>query len=364
MADAPIARLRRCLLALGAALALSACQHIDIVMDASDSGTTAGIYAASAPVPEQRVAKAAEQNILILTSGGADGAFGAGVLAAWSSSGSRPVFDVVAGVSTGALQATPAFLGSKWDNVLEQVYTTTRTRDVFRSNGLKTLIGTGYYDPAPLRRLLFEQITEAMLDDVAAAHRQGRRLYVVTTDMTAGKAVFWDMGAIALTNGNRRSHYIDVLVASVAVPGLVEPVRVLNRQHGTSSVHSDGGVKEPVPLETFMLNHKKASRTHVWVVANGHVSRDAAMRSNATSALGLARRGVSQLLRQLLYTSVREAEAKALRAGARFRLIALPDTIAEAANPFDFKPDEMRILFESGREVGSQTFRPVQVAAR
>jgi len=40
----------------------------------------------------------------------------------------------------------------------------------------------------------------------------------------------------------------------------------------------------------------------------------------------------------------------------RFRLVALPDTIAEAVNPFEFKPDEMRGLFEVGRQVGSDAF--------
>lgn len=352
--------------ALGCALLLAACQHSDIVIDAGDSISTAGIYATTGPpAPPQLRTKAAGQHILVLTSGGADGAFGAGVLTAWSSSGRRPAFDIVAGASTGALQATPAFLGPAWDGLLEQVFTTTRTRDVFRSNGLKTLVGTGFYDPGPLRRLLLEHVTEAMLDEVARAHAQGRRLYVATTDMTAGKAVFWDMGAIAASaDDNRRNHYVDVLVASVAVPGLVEPVRVVNRQSGAGSVHSDGGVKAPVPLEGFMLDPKRARRSHVWVIANGHVSRDAALRSDAGSTLALARRGVSQLLRQLLYSSVREAEVKALRAGAQFRLIALPETSAEAADPFDFKPDEMRTLFERGREMGAQIFRPVQVAAR
>lgn len=366
MAGAGVARLRGRLLALCGVIQLAACQHGDIVMDAGESIATAGIYATtSSPAPSQPRIKAAEQNILVLTSGGADGAFGAGVLTAWSSSGRRPVFDIVAGASTGALQATPAFLGPAWDGLLEQVYTTTRTRDVFRSNGLKTLVGSGYYDPAPLRRLLLDHITETMLDDVARAHAQGRRLYVATTDMTAGKAVFWDMGAIAASaDDNRRNRYIDVLVASVAVPGLVEPVRVVNRQRGTGSVHSDGGVKAPVPLESFMLDPNRARRSHVWVIANGHVSRDAALRSDAASTLALARRGVSQLLRQLLYSSVREAEVKALRAGAQFHLIALPETSAEAADPFDFKPNEMRTLFERGRELGGQVFRPVQVAAR
>ncbi|CAN7705581.1 patatin-like phospholipase family protein [Pararhizobium sp. LjRoot238] len=263
---------------------------------------------------------------------------------------------MVAGVSTGALQATPAFLGPAYDALLERVYTNTRTRDVFRSNGLKTLFGAGYYNTAPLRRLLSDLVTEDMLDAVASAHRSGRRLYVATTDMSAGRVVYWDMGAIASSGTDRKRNYIDVLLASVAVPGLVEPIRVSDRRRGTTAIHSDGAIKTPVPLEPFMLNPAMAYKTDVWVLVNGHVSRDAALRSDARNTFGLARRGMSQLFRQLLYFSTVEAELKTRLAGARFNLIVLPDTFPETLNPVNFNPAEMKLLFERGREIGKTRF--------
>ncbi|HEV7327762.1 MAG TPA: patatin-like phospholipase family protein [Bosea sp. (in: a-proteobacteria)] len=338
-----------------ALLALSACRHGDIVLDAGEPVVSAGRYASIGSTQAEPARRAPIRNTLVLTSGGADGAFGAGVLQAWSRSGKRPVFDVVAGTSTGALQATAAFLGPGWDHLLERVYTTTRTRDIFRSNGLKTLVGTGLYDPAPLRSLLLELISDDMLDQVAAEYRRGRRLYVATTDMTAGKTMFWDMGAIAASNGERRSHYVDILVASAAVPGLVEPVRIRDTRSGAVSVHSDGGVKAPVPFESFMLGRAGRGGT-VWVLANGHVSRDAAVSSPAATTLALARRGVSQLIRQLLYSSVNEARGKAVAAGAQFRLIALPETVPEASDPLRFDPNEMRPLFEAGQAAGTRIF--------
>lgn len=348
---------------LGLALVLSACAHGNIVVDASYAVVrTDHVVSPSSAVPGPMRRTATARNILILTSGGADGAFGAGVMAAWTASGRRPQFDIVAGTSTGAPQATAAFLGPDYDAVLERIYTSVRTRDILRSNGLKTLLGTGLYDPLPLRRLLTDAISEEMLDAVASAHAAGRRLYVTTTDMTAGKAVIWDMGAIAAGSDNRKDQYIDVLVASAAVPGLIEPVYVRDRQSGTLAVHSDGGVKMPVPLESFMFDRRMAGRTDVWVVVNGHVSRDAALRSEARSTLRLAQRGISQLIRQLLYASVRDAETKTRQAGARFHLIALPDTVPEAVNPFDFKPDEMRGLYEAGRETGVRHFGSPSIA--
>lgn len=335
---------------------VSACARTNMVVEAGNAIVTADVASSRTRATlagERRTATS--RTILILTSGGADGAFGAGVLSAWTASGKRPTFDVVSGSSTGALQATAAFLGSDYDHVLKRVYTSTTTREVFRSNGLKTLLGTGLYDPTPLRRLLADVISDEMLDAVAAAHAAGRRLYVTTTDITAGKPVIWDMGAIAAGGAGRKNRYIDVLVASAAVPGLIEPVYVRDSR-GSLAVHGDGGVKTPVPLEAFMFDRRAAGRTDVWVIANGHVSRDAAVRSEASSTLGLAQRGISQLIRQLLYVSVQEAETETRQAGARFHLIALPETVPEAVNPFAFRPQEMQGLYEAGYQSGSDRF--------
>src|SRR5260221_6938572 len=65
-------------------------------------------------------------NILALSGGGADGAFGAGAVAGLTRSGSRPQFSVVTGVSAGALIAPYAFLGPEWDQQLIDIYTTGR----------------------------------------------------------------------------------------------------------------------------------------------------------------------------------------------------------------------------------------------
>ncbi|MFW8696386.1 patatin-like phospholipase family protein, partial [Mesorhizobium japonicum] len=60
---------------------------------------------------------------LALSGGGANGAYGAGVLVGWSDHVDRPRFDVVTGVSTGALAAPFAYLGPDWDDELQQAYT-------------------------------------------------------------------------------------------------------------------------------------------------------------------------------------------------------------------------------------------------
>jgi hypothetical protein len=52
---------------------------------------------------------------LAVSGGGEDGAFGAGLLVGWTEQGSRPQFKLVTGISTGALPAPFAFLGSSYD---------------------------------------------------------------------------------------------------------------------------------------------------------------------------------------------------------------------------------------------------------
>ena len=60
---------------------------------------------------------------LALSGGGANDAFGAGFLNGWSGTGTRPVFKVVTGVSTGALMAPFAFIGREYDVALKEFYT-------------------------------------------------------------------------------------------------------------------------------------------------------------------------------------------------------------------------------------------------
>ncbi len=70
------------------------------------------------------------RNYLAVSGGGSDGAFGAGLLVGWSEAGTRPKFDVVTGISTGALIAPFAFLGSDYDAQLKEVYTTYGQKDI------------------------------------------------------------------------------------------------------------------------------------------------------------------------------------------------------------------------------------------
>jgi predicted acylesterase/phospholipase RssA len=124
-------------------------------------------------------------NILALSGGAVYGAYSAGVLCGWTKSGlppeqgGRPTFDVVTGISTGALAAPFAFLGPEYDDVLEREYTTVRTEDIYvRQRSLRRIFSLSLVDNSPFRKRLEMYITPDMLTRLAAAPEKGRRLYI------------------------------------------------------------------------------------------------------------------------------------------------------------------------------------------
>jgi predicted acylesterase/phospholipase RssA len=186
-------------------------------------------------------------NILAMSAGGADGAFGAGALVGLTRSGSRPQFAIVTGVSAGALIAPYAFLGPAWDSQLVEIYTTGRAEHLLQPRGLGALFGS-VHRGRPLKELVDRYTTDALIQAVAREAAAGRLLLIVTTDVETGEPVVWDLGSIAMNGGaNARTLFRDVLVASASVPGKLPPViiRVHEQNTMTEEAHVDGMVSVP-----------------------------------------------------------------------------------------------------------------------
>ena len=169
------------------------------------------------------------RDALALSGGGSSGAFGAGFLNGWSAKGTRPDFKVVTGISTGALIAPFAFLGSEFDEQLEQAFTTMRTENILqRLNIFKILFRSeAVNSTGPLRQLIQERITADMLRAVAAKHDQGHRLYIGTTHMDAQRLVVWNMGLIAKSeSAEALDLFHKVILASTSIPAAFPPVLI------------------------------------------------------------------------------------------------------------------------------------------
>src|SRR5882762_10566466 len=160
-------------------------------------------------------------------------AFGAGALVGWSRTGTRPDFQVVTGVSAGALLAPLAFLGPRWDATITDAFSGGRTQHLLQPRWIRALLGASVYRGEPLVKLVDHYVTDELLRAVAAESAKGRLLLVATTDLDHERTVIWDMGRIAAEGGARgRGLFRDVLVASASIPGVFPPVLIRVEESG------------------------------------------------------------------------------------------------------------------------------------
>ena len=228
---------------------------------------------------------------LALSGGGADGAYGAGVLNGWTETGTRPSFSIVSGVSTGALIAPFAFLGPGYDATLRDLYTSGIAESLLDApNPFNAIFGAGLFGNARLRELVAKYIDADFVAAVAAEHAKGRRLFVVTTNLDSQRTAIWDMGRIAsLRTPAALNLFRDVVAASASLPVVFPPMLVTAEANGKrfEEMHVDGGVTAPVLTlpEAFLLHDAKLGKTdslQLYILINNKVEREFQLVRNAT----------------------------------------------------------------------------------
>lgn len=218
-------------------------------------------------------------NVLSISGGGANGAYAAGILCGWSEAGDRPVFDIVAGVSTGALIAPAAFVGPAYDDLIKDIYTNVTDIDIAKGNIIDFFIEgrPSLLDTKPLREVLRKAVTKQLLDDVAQEHMKGRRLYISTVNLDARRLVVWDMGAIAIVGTPEALDlFRDVMLASAAIPVAFPPVMIGVEADGDryDEMHVDGSVATQTLGSLLILGHDeiKRKKTSAYVIKNGKLA--------------------------------------------------------------------------------------------
>jgi hypothetical protein len=287
---------------------------------------------------------------LILSEGGADGAYGSGVLSGWTKEGSRPVFSVVTGVSTGALMAPYAFLGADYDDRLRQQYTSVTAADIFELSETPESM----FDDWPLASLIAKIVTPEMLRGVAEEHQRGRRLLVATTNLDAARPVIWNMGVIAAQGGEKGLHlFRQVLQASASIPGMFQPVMIdvqANAQH-FQEMHADGGAAAPfyVAPESFLLGatNVRLPASAIYIVINGKLMPEFQITDRTTmSILG---RSIDVALKAAARAEIVAVHSVARSQGIEVNVAAVdPSFSYETRGPFDTQ--QMKVLFDIGFE--------------
>jgi NTE family protein len=213
---------------------------------------------------------------LVLPGGGARAAYQVGFLRYVAREFPEARFDIVFGVSAGAINAAflaahrgtfreaVADLADVWRGLTAgdvfRVDTYALLRDAWRwamrlvSGGVPTAPQPrGLVDTAPLRRLLVRTLGAAddgTIPGVAENLAEGRlrALAVTTSSYQTGESVTWFQGdpALAWTRQHRRGAStaltVDHVAASAALPFLFPPVRLADGWYG------DGGVRLAAPL--------------------------------------------------------------------------------------------------------------------
>lgn len=273
--------------------------------------------------------------VLSISSGGLNGAFAAGVLCGWTEHGTRPGFRVVTGVSIGAIIAPFAFLGSEYDDRLEEMARRATAENVYRARGLvEAALSDSLADNAPLARFVARYVDQDVFKAVAVEHAKGRRLFVATTNLDAKRPVIWDLGAIASSGAPGALRvFQQVIVASAAAPVLFPPTYVEVEHAGRryDEMHVDGAVSAQIMLYGQSLtleealpnaNAPRPRPTH-YIILNRPAS--SAWNPVEPTLRAIATHSVTRLMQDQGVGDLWQAYATCVRDGMEFRLAAIPD---------------------------------------
>jgi predicted acylesterase/phospholipase RssA len=301
---------------------------------------------------------------LAISGGGAKGAFGAGLFAGWTASGTRPEFTMVTGISTGALTAPFAFLGSDYDDVLKKVYITTSTKDILKKRKFFfAFFGDSMSDTTPLKDLIAKYFTADVISAIVTEHQRGRRLYIGTVNLDAGRSVIWNIGAIALSSYPHKLELIhNILQASSAIPIVFPPVgiRVENNGRQYEELHVDGGTGSQVFVYPACIDFKEIKKKlrvqgtpKVYVIRNSFLKPD--HQGIKRSILPIAYRSIESLIRTQGIGDLYQIYALCERDDNDFNLAYIPAEFNEVPSEM-FDPAYMGKLYKLGYRMASEGY--------
>ena len=309
-------------------------------------------------------------NVLAMSGGGDWGAFGAGVLVGWGQvpdpAWRRPDFDVVTGVSTGAMLAPFAFVGTDESCQTVETFYRNPKKDWTEERGLLFFLPSNpsFMTIPGLTRDLDGVIDEKFVAQMAEQSRAGKVLAVSATDLDLGRQRFWEVGeeaetAAASGNLDRVRH---ILLASAAIPAVFPPMGV------GEAIYCDGGVTANVFLRldwkspySFIQQWRVANpgkplpRVRYWVILNNqleHIPKTVQEKwpEVAGPALEVSVRSATIAETKLLATQADYVNA-VFNANIEVRVLAIPDDWRPPVEG-SFEQATMVSLADLGRKMG------------
>ena len=312
-------------------------------------------------------------DMLVISGGGDWGAFAAGFLKGWEQVPpgelARPEFDVVTGVSTGALIAPFAFLGDAESTELTvQTYRNPK-QDWVKRRGVLSILRLDFaFSTIPgLERDVKLSLDDKRIGRIAAESRQGRYLVVNLTNVDTQESRVWDVteeARAAVVSGDSSRLY-EVLLASAALPGIFPPRKIGEELFVDGGVTGNilwGGSRIRPEEETFVARWVQSypglpiPRVRYWIIFNNEIRwPPTVVAGKWSSVLGAS---MTASTRAATLTSIRLLAAQAryskLRhdADVQVRIVAVPDGwIPPAPKPFNKKT--MNALADMGEKMGA-----------
>ena len=303
-------------------------------------------------------------SFLAVSGGGDDGAFGAGLLVGWTAQGTRPEFKLVTGVSTGALTAPFAFLGSDYDDELKAVYTTISAADIYEERGiLAALFDDALSDTTPLQHTVAKYVTSELMAAIAEAYGKGRLLLIASTDLDARRPVIWNIGAIAQVGTPEALELIrKILVASAAIPGAFPPVMIDVEVDGVphQEMHVDGGAMTQAFIYPPRLNVAAVSAEYgivrdrtAYIIRNARLDPDWASVERQT--MTIAGRAISSLIHSQGIGDLYRMYLETQRDGVDYNLAFIGSEF-DTPGGGNFDPKYMNALFDYGYKLGRKGY--------
>jgi len=309
-------------------------------------------------------------HFLAISGGGDWGAFGSGFLVGWGEApeGSRrPNFDVVTGVSTGALLAPFAFVNTDESCARVDNFYRNPASDWVESRGMFFFLpsNSSFMVIPNLEKAVGVAMDKEMIEQVAANARDGKILAVSATDLDLGMQHFWNLGTAA-EQAEKTGDFERVrrmMLASAAIPVAFPPVEI------DGVLYADGGVTANVFLrldprspagiiQTWKRTRpgKPLPKVRFWIILNNQTTQTpSTVQRRWPAILGPS---IPTSIRSATLSEIRWIAAQAdfinatMNADIEVRMVSIPDAWRVPV-PGDFKDETMRALSDLGRKMGA-----------
>jgi hypothetical protein len=311
-------------------------------------------------------------DILVLSGGGELGAFGAGFLKGWGQIKQgeyrRPDFDSVSGISTGALIAPFAFVGSEkaYDDIVN-IYRNPDNDMVVKRMFIAFLAGNDpYYDASKLHQRIRRSITPNFIKQIANKAEQNKLLIVGATNLDFGVMRVWDLGKLAMdpSESKAKESITTRLIASSAIPGAFSPVLINEYLYvdGAASMQMLSGIDDIAWLydKNTRFPYIKADRPmkiRIWIIINNKLVMDPEITKSTWSEI--AKRSVVSLLQSSVLQTIQGVETFSRMANERIELnvqmhfVSIPQDYQIPVTKKLFDADTMQYLVDLGKKMGA-----------